>query len=139
MKQQNKYVLCLALMLLVAIVGEPCRAAEPGADAKAVRSFLDAHCVRCHGKEDPEGKVSLHALAFDSKAPQDVETWKRVYEQLFNGQMPPPDRKQPSSTDRQFEAERGQDSLFKSPDPLFPFENSRRKLQNVVTHSRATS
>jgi hypothetical protein len=77
-------------------------AAEPGADAKTVRSFLNAHCVRCHGKEDPEGKVSLHALAFDSKAPKDLEAWKLVYEQLFNGHMPPPDKKQPPSADRQF-------------------------------------
>jgi len=102
MRLLKQYLPCLALTLLAAIGGVPCRAAEPGADAKTVRSFLDAHCVRCHGKEDPEGKVSLHALAFDSKAPQDLETWNRVYEQLFNGQMPPPDRKQPPKADREF-------------------------------------
>ncbi|MBM3972330.1 MAG: hypothetical protein FJ302_21090, partial [Planctomycetes bacterium] len=95
MRLLKQYLPCLALTLLAAIGGVPCRAAEPGADAKTVRSFLDAHCVRCHGKEDPEGKVSLHILSLDSKAPQDLETWNRVYEQLFNGQMPPPDRKQP--------------------------------------------
>ena len=89
-------------MMLFAIVGQPCRAVDSSTDAKAVRSFLDAHCVRCHGEKNQEGKVSLHTLSLDSKAPQDLETWKRVYEQLFNGQMPPPDRKQPPSTDRQF-------------------------------------
>ncbi len=77
-------------------------AAEPAADAKSVRSFLDAHCVRCHGKKAPEGNVSLSTLSLDSKAPRDVETWKRVYEQLFNGQMPPQDSKQPPSADREF-------------------------------------
>ena len=89
-------------MMLFAIVGQPCRAVDSSTDAKAVRSFLDAHCVRCHGEKNQEGKVSLHTLSLDSKAPQDLETWKRVYDQLFNGQMPPPDRKQPPSTDRQF-------------------------------------
>ena len=88
--------LSLTLLLHSAVM-----AADPSDDAKAVRSFLDAHCVRCHGENKPKGKVSLHALSLDSKAPQDIETWKRVYEQLFNGQMPPPDRKQPSSADRQ--------------------------------------
>ncbi|MFT5041120.1 MAG: hypothetical protein ACI8TX_002092 [Hyphomicrobiaceae bacterium] len=78
-------------------------AAEPGVAAKSVRAFLDAHCVDCHGKQDPEGNVSLPALSFDSKAPQDIETWKRIYEQLDSGQMPPQDaKKQPRSADRQF-------------------------------------
>jgi len=79
-------------------------AAEPVADAKSVRSFLDAHCVRCHGQKGPEGNVSLSILSLDSKATGDVEIWKRVYEHLFNGQMPPQDSKQPPSADRQFAA-----------------------------------
>lgn len=88
----------LGLTLLMHSAG---MGAGPGADVKTVRSFLNEHCVRCHGKEDPEGKVALHALALDSKDPRDLETWKRIYEQLFHGQMPPPDEKQPSSADRQ--------------------------------------
>ncbi|MBY0460448.1 MAG: DUF1592 domain-containing protein, partial [Gemmataceae bacterium] len=92
----------LTTLSLTLLMHSAVRAAEPVADAKSVRSFLDAHCVRCHGKKDPEGNVSLSTLSLDSKALQDVETWKRVYEQLFNGQMPPPDSKQPPSADRQF-------------------------------------
>ena len=92
----------IATLALTLLMLSEAAAVEPGADAKAVRSFLDAHCIDCHGKKDPEGKVSLHALAFDSKAPQDIETWKLVYEQLFNGQMPPPDETQPPSADREF-------------------------------------
>jgi hypothetical protein len=90
-------ILSLTLLLHSAVM-----AAEPGADAKSVRSFLDAHCIDCHGQEDPEGKLSLHAVSLDSKSSQDLETWKRVYEQLFNGQMPPPDAEQPPWADRQF-------------------------------------
>ena len=101
MRLLKQYLLCVALMLLVAIVGEPCRAGEPGTDAKAARSFLIAHCVRCHGKKNPEGNVSLLALPADPKTPKDIEIWKRVYEQLDNGQMPPQDSKQPPSADRQ--------------------------------------
>ncbi len=92
----------IATLALTLLMISEAAAVEPGADAKAVRLFLDAHCVRCHGKAEPEGKVSLHALSLDSKAPQDIEVWKRVYEQLFNGQMPPPDKKQPPSADREF-------------------------------------
>ena len=56
--------LTLLLTLLMHSAG---MGAGPGADVKTVRSFLNEHCVRCHGKEDPEGKVSLHALALDSR------------------------------------------------------------------------
>ena len=101
MRLLKQYLPCLALTLLAAIVGEPCRAGEPGADAKAARSFLDAHCVRCHGTKKPEGNVSLRDLPADPKTPKEIEIWKRVYEQLDNGQMPPVDSKQPSTADRE--------------------------------------
>ena len=92
-------IITLGLTLLMV---SPVAAAQPGGDAKAVRSFLEAHCIDCHGKKDPEGKVSLSSLSVESKAPRDIETWKKVYEQLDHGQMPPPDEKQPPSADRQF-------------------------------------
>ncbi len=89
------------LMSFVGIFGEACCAGEPGTDAKVARSFLDAHCVRCHDKKNPEGNISLLALPADPKTPKDIEIWKRVYEQLDNGQMPPQDSKQPPAADRQ--------------------------------------
>jgi len=92
----------LTTLSLTLLIHSAVLAAEPGADAKTVRSFLDKHCVDCHGAKEPEAKVSLHSLSLDSKAPQDLETWKRVYEQLFNGQMPPPDEKQPPKVDHEF-------------------------------------
>ena len=89
--------LCLTLLML-----SEATAAEPGVDAKSVRSFFNAHCIDCHGKKDPEGNVSLHALSADPKTPLEIETWKKIYEQLDSGQMPPQDVKQPHSVDRQF-------------------------------------
>jgi hypothetical protein len=101
MRRQKELSSSIALTLLVAFVGVHCRAAEPDGDAKAANSFLAAHCVRCHGKKNPEGNVSLLNLSADSKTTQDIEIWKRVYEQLDNRQMPPPDSKQPPSAERQ--------------------------------------
>ncbi len=76
-------------------------ASEAVADETRVRSFLDTHCVRCHGEKKPKGDVTLHQLSFDSKAAKDLEVWKKVYEQLESGEMPPAESEQPSSTDRQ--------------------------------------
>lgn len=91
----------LAAVGLALVTASAVAAAEPTDAATTVRSLLDAHCTDCHGSKDPEGRVSLEALAFGSKAPRDIETWKRVYEQLWNGQMPPPDAEQPRAADRQ--------------------------------------
>jgi len=75
--------------------------AQPADDVRAVRSFLDQHCRRCHGKKNPEANVSLDAISLDSKQPRDIETWRRVYDHIWNGQMPPLDVKQPRSAERQ--------------------------------------
>jgi hypothetical protein len=56
--------------------------------------------MRCHGKEDPEGDLSLHTLSPDPKSPKEIEIWKKIFEQLDSGQMPPRKAKQPSPVDR---------------------------------------
>lgn len=91
----------LTILGLALLIFSETTAARAIADAKVARSFLDAHCVRCHGKKNPEGNVSLRDLSDDPKTPKDIEIWNRVYDQLFNGQMPPPDEKQPPSADRE--------------------------------------
>jgi len=90
-------IVTLALTLLML---SEATAVEPGVDAKAARSFLDTHCIRCHGEKKPKGDVSLHALPANPMTPAEIETWKKVYEQIDSGQMPPSESKQPPSTDR---------------------------------------
>ena len=90
----------IATLGLAMLVGSEALASEPSADAKYVRAFLDTHCIRCHGKEDPEGEISLHTLSPDPKSPKEIEIWKKIYEQLDSGQMPPRKAKQPSPVDR---------------------------------------
>lgn len=75
--------------------------ADPTADARAVRGFLDRYCRDCHGKTDPEGNVSLDAISLASTKPGDIEIWKRVYDRVWDGQMPPLDVEQPRSSERQ--------------------------------------
>ncbi len=95
----------LTILVLALGAHSETTAAETRADAKFVRSFLNSHCIDCHGKKDPKGKVSVHALSADPKTPLEIETWKKIYEQLDSRQMPPPDETQPPSADRQFAIE----------------------------------
>ncbi len=90
-------LLSIGLSMVTAVAAS----AQPADDAKSVRAFLDAHCIRCHGKKNPEGDVSLNAISLDSKQPRDIETWRWVYDHIWNGQMPPLDVKQPRSSERQ--------------------------------------
>ena len=86
----------LATLILTLSMFSAATAAGSGADGKSVIAFVDAHCMRCHGKEDPEGDLSLHTLSPDPKSPKDIEIWKKIFEQLDSGQMPPRKAKQPS-------------------------------------------
>ena len=62
------------------------------------KGFLKAHCVDCHGKTDPEGKLSLHDLG----PVEDINasTWKRVWAQVTLKEMPPKDMDQPAVVQR---------------------------------------
>ena len=96
MVTKNRVSRLLVPLLLVAHAA----AAEPGRDPMALRSFLDTHCVGCHGAKDPEGNVSLHALTVPTKGALDLGLWGRVYEQIEARQMPPVDAEQPATAAR---------------------------------------
>ena len=73
-------------------------AAEPAVPA---RGFLEAHCIRCHGAEEPGGGVRLDTL------PEEVSTstavagrWQEVLGVLNAGQMPPDNEPQPADADK---------------------------------------
>ena len=86
-------------------VVQPCPAEQPADRAAAysrhVKPLIEAHCVRCHGADDPEGGISLHNLRAAGAAPTELTTWKKVFERLEDGTMPPKNKKQPLPGDRQ--------------------------------------
>ena len=89
----------IAICLAGLIAGNAC-AVDAAAGEKALRAFLDAHCVECHGTKAPEGNVSLAGLTFPRKGAADLNLWGRVFEQIESRQMPPVDATQPSLADR---------------------------------------
>lgn len=68
-----------------------------GFDAFA-RPFLQRHCVECHDKIDPAGKLSLHDLGPVDEV--NAATWKAVWAQVTLKEMPPPDADQPPVVQR---------------------------------------
>ncbi|TWT58314.1 hypothetical protein KOR42_16880 [Thalassoglobus neptunius] len=55
----------------------------------AIGRFLGQHCRDCHSGDEPEAGLSLSELPFDLNKPHAFESWRRVYERVRDGEMPP--------------------------------------------------
>jgi len=55
----------------------------------AIDKFLGQHCRDCHSGDEPEAGLSLTELPFDLNKPHAFESWRRVYERVRDGEMPP--------------------------------------------------
>lgn len=71
--------------------------AEAPAD---LRRFLDRHCFECHDADTQKGKLDLSRLAWDLGNPTNFSRWVLIHDRTANGEMPPPKKSRPSSTDR---------------------------------------
>ena len=54
-----------------------------------ISRFLKQHCLDCHGKDLPEANLNLTGLPFDLQKPPTFESWRRVYQRVRDGEMPP--------------------------------------------------
>jgi mono/diheme cytochrome c family protein len=80
-------------ILLLAGAVVPTAAAPAPADNedfdKAVRPYLDAHCVRCHGEKKQKGEFRIDTLTRDFAGGGAAVRWGDVIERLNTGEMPP--------------------------------------------------
>jgi hypothetical protein len=74
-------------------------ASGPGAvsaeQEKWVRSFLDQHCVECHGPKKAKKDLRLDQIKMDFADKAVREQWRDVLEQIETGEMPPEKQPQP--------------------------------------------
>jgi len=88
MKTRNRF----AHLLLTASLGlaGAVRGAEP------FESFLEKHCVRCHGPEKEKGDFRIDQLSRDFKLGADSHHWAEAIENVNSGEMPPKKEKKPT-------------------------------------------
>ena len=74
-----------AALLLTASLGlaGAVRGAEP------FETFLEKHCIRCHGPEKEKGDLRLDQLSRDFKLGVDSDHWAESIEKVNSGEMPP--------------------------------------------------
>ncbi len=66
-----------------------------------IRPFLREHCLDCHSGEDPEGGFAMGESLTLADMNQNLPRWRRAYDLLRVGAMPPPDLEIPPAAARQ--------------------------------------
>jgi len=68
---------------------------------EGVIPFIDTYCIDCHATDIQEGDTDLETLQNIGEGPKkERETWKLMFKQLSEGEMPPEDEYQPSPEER---------------------------------------
>jgi mono/diheme cytochrome c family protein len=64
---------------------------------KAVRPFLETHCVRCHGPAKQKGELRVDTLPRDFASSSAAGRWGDILERLNTGEMPPKGEPKPKA------------------------------------------
>src|SRR6266436_1134489 len=86
-----------ALMLIVAST-LTCGAAEY---EREIRPLLKEYCLGCHSTEKHKGDLDLERFTSFNEVLKHPKVWERVVEQISLGEMPPKEKPQPASAERE--------------------------------------
>ncbi|MBM3996254.1 MAG: DUF1592 domain-containing protein [Planctomycetes bacterium] len=96
----KQYLPFLALTLVIAIVGQPCRAQDSADVAKVIVPFVEKHCVKCHGAEKPKAGLSLHTFKAEKAILKERKLWDAALHLIEAGEMPPAKQPQPTAAEK---------------------------------------
>ena len=126
------YRASLLLVCSVSVIGT-IRAAEP------FESFLEKHCIRCHGAEDEQGDVRIDRLSRDFTSAADSHLWAEVVERVNSGEMPPKTERQPTQDEiasfvRSLDAliKEGRAARMAARPAVSHFRLSRKEYENTI-------
>src|SRR5580692_1022334 len=72
---------------------------EPAPDfGKLGRSFLDKHCIACHGGKKPKADLSLEPFRDSTSVVKQRKVWDNVRKMIAAGEMPPKESDRPRPT-----------------------------------------
>lgn len=123
----------LIILLLACLMGAPLHAVEP------FETFLEAHCIRCHGPDREKGDLRVDQLSRDFATGLDGHLWAEVIERVNAGEMPPEDEEQPSEGEMASFIEQldekireGRAARMAARPPVAHYRLSRKEYQNTV-------
>ncbi len=92
--------LCVAVNVAVVAEDPPPTSDSPNF-SQSIRPFLQAHCIRCHGDDEPEGGLALDTYRESARIQSDYETWEKILRIVQERQMPPEDEPRPDEPELQ--------------------------------------
>ena len=106
---------------------------------KSFESFLNEHCVNCHGPKKEKGDLRIDSLSRDFKAGTDSHLWAEVNERINAGEMPPEEEPRPSEkeiskfiTQLDQKISEGKAARMAARPPVAHYRLSRKEYQNTV-------
>jgi hypothetical protein len=113
--------------------------ASPVAAAGEFETFLEKHCVGCHGPEKEKGDLRIDQLSRDFKLGADSHFWADVIEQVNSGETPPKKEKRPTEaeiamfvTSLDSRIKEGRAARMAARPPVSHYRLSRKEYQNTV-------
>ena len=106
---------------------------------KSFESFLNTHCVSCHGSKKEKGDLRIDTLSRDFKAGVDSHLWAEVNERINAGEMPP--EEEPRPTEQEISTfialldqkiSEGKAARMAARPPVAHYRLSRKEYQNTV-------
>ncbi|MFM7103279.1 MAG: DUF1587 domain-containing protein, partial [Verrucomicrobiota bacterium] len=91
------------VLALVLLAGTASAAERPAVSAFApeIRPLLQRYCLDCHSTARQKGDLDLERFASLAQAREAAGVWQGVSEQVASGEMPPKDKPQPTSAERE--------------------------------------
>ena len=92
--QYMKYFLSKSTLACLSLIMLP-QGMASATEEESIASFLQNHCVKCHGEEKQKGDLRLDQLDVQISEHASVSAWQDVLDMLNTGEMPPEDETQP--------------------------------------------
>ncbi len=115
--------------------------AGAGFAAEPYDTFLETHCIKCHGPEKEKGDLRIDQLSRDFKVGADTHHWAEVIEQVNSGEMPPKKDKEKKPTQAEMAAfvtsldariKEGKAARMAARPAVAHYRLSRKEYQNTV-------
>ena len=107
--------------------------------AEPFETFLEKHCVRCHGPQKEEGDIRIDRLSRDFKAGLDSHHWAEAIDKVNSGEMPPKTEPQPTQdelsafvTNLDARLKEGRAARMAARPAVAHYRLSRKEYQNTV-------
>lgn len=110
-----------------------------GFGKESFESFLNRHCISCHGPEKAKRDLRIDQLSRDFKSGADGHLWAEVVERINSGEMPPEEEPRPTLEEigavideLDGKIREGRAARMAARPPVAHYRLSRKEYQNTV-------